>query len=324
MGEQQDIEKYIRKVDTILSMKYLSLLSVIFLVGVVAAYQFVFPFRTFADGYLYQSPCDEPIVYRLGSIDSRFKLSKEQLQTDIDQATGIWGDAYGKKLFELDSVSEFEVNLVFDERQGLSDQIGSLENNLQTQQKTIKPEIEQYQIDLANFQKKVDDLNRQISDWNSRGGAPKDEYDKLIQQQADLKSESEKLNTRAKNLNQSTTKFNEQVGSLNQTIGTFNNTLTDKPEEGLFDPNEEKIDIFFNTNHDELVHTLTHEFGHALKMGHVQNPKSIMNARSNRNLALTPDDQTELDRVCKELPIWEIWSKKLSVFFRDNLRDGKL
>lgn len=304
-------------------MKYLNWLSIVFLVSIAAAYYFISPFRTAANVYLYQSPCDSSIAYQLGSIDPRFNLSRDQLQGDINQATDIWSQAYGKKLFIYDPTTKFKVNLVFDERQGLSNQIGSMESNLQSQQQQITPEIAKYQSDVAAFQKRVADLNAQIASWNGRGGAPKDVYDQLVKQQQDLRAQADALNAEAKSLNQSTYQFNSQVGSLNQTINAFNNTLVDKPEEGLYDPNADKIDIFFNTNHDELVHTLAHEFGHALGMVHVTDITAIMNARSNKNTTLTPDDKAELTRVCMKIPVWEIWSKKLAEYIFE-LRNGQL
>lgn len=305
-------------------MKYLNFLPLILFVLAIVSYLFIAPVQTLVNGYLYQSPCDYPTGYRIGSIDPRFNLSSDQLRQNINQATGIWAESYGKELFVEDPKAKLAINLVFDERQGLSNQIGSLENNLEEQQKSIKPEIEQYQKDVAAFQSKVTQLNKEISDWNSKGGAPKDEYDKLTQRQKDLKTEGEKLNNRAKNLNQSTTEFNEQVGSLNQTIGTFNNTLISKPEEGLYDPNKNKIDIFFHTNHDELVHTLAHEFGHALSMQHVDGVDSIMYFRSNKDITLSSEDKAELQKVCTKIPVWEIGSLKLSEFLRENLRNGEL
>lgn len=279
---------------------------------ILAFFSSIFLVVTVAIGNLiYASPCDSPIAYSIGSVDPRFNVTPDQLKTDLSQATGIWSQVYGKSLFVYDPTAKFKVNLIFDSRQGLSNQINSMESTIQNQQQQIKPEIAKYQSDLANFEKKVADLNAQIKSWNDKGGAPKDQYDKLIQQQQDLKSEGDQLNARARSLNQSATDFNSQVGSLNQTINTFNSALVDKPEEGVFDPNNDRIDIYFDTNVAELLHTLAHEFGHSLGMQHVQNPAAIMYFRTNRNVTTTPDDQAQLAKVCQKVPIWKIWVQKL-------------
>jgi hypothetical protein len=273
---------------------------------------------------VYQSPCESPIPYAIGSVDRKFNLSTKELRANIDQAADIWATGYGKDMFVYDPTAKLKINMVFDERQGLSDQIGSMENIIKDQQTQIKPEIVKYQADLANFQQSVANLNSQISDWNAKGGAPKEEYDKLISAQKELQQQSEELNARAKRLNQSASQFNSQVGSLNQTINVFNSTLAGKPEEGLFDPNLNKIDIFFNVDRNELIHTLAHEMGHAWGMRHTSNPMSVMYFRSNRETVLTPEDKNELALVCKELPVWEIWQKNASSLIRENLRNWNL
>src|SRR3990167_67906 len=51
--------------------------------------------------YTFQPPtvCDNPIPYRIGSIDSRYDTIEQQFLTNVAQAAEIWSLEYGKQLF---------------------------------------------------------------------------------------------------------------------------------------------------------------------------------------------------------------------------------
>lgn len=252
--------------------------------------------------YVYISVCSRPISYKIGSIDPRFNLSENQLLDYIKTSAQIWNKPEGKILFSYDQRKEnsITVNLVFDKRQQLSSQINQLQGELDQKKQTLKPKIEQYEQRVVEFKKKVAELNSQIEYWNSKGGAPEDEYQKLKSEQNSLKIEAEELNQMAHDLNLSTKDYNSDVYQLNQTINTFDEALQKKPEEGLFDPSLNKIDLYFNNDKNELIHTLAHELGHALGMPHNSNPSSIMYPFSSKKITPTQDDINDLNQVCDQ------------------------
>jgi len=260
---------------------------------------------------VYYSPCQQPRSYRIGSVDPKFNLPEEEFKSGVMTAANIWGGAYGQDLFVYDPRAELTVNLVFDSRQSLTNEITSLESDLKTQKNSLDPQIVDYERRVAAFKKKLADLNSQIEYWNGRGGAPPEEYDKLKNEQQSLKQEAEGLNAMAIGLKQSTQDYNQEVGQLNQTITVFNEQLQYRPEEGIYDGRENKIDIYFNISKNELIHTLAHEFGHALGLGHIQNPKAIMFSRTNQIVALSPDDQAALAEFCRERSVGEMLQKRL-------------
>lgn len=289
-------------------MKIISVLSLI-LIGVLA---FLVNSGTISlDRLLYSYPCNTPLAYHLGGVDPRFKLSNAQVEESIHEAVSVWNTAYGKTLFEENSSGKLTVNFVYDQRQELVNQINNQENTTLTDKSTLNAKIAAFNTKSTEFQKKVDDLNSKIQFWNKKGGAPPDVYQKLTQEQQDLQKEGQKLQTEARTLNQSTDKFNYQVNELNGSINTFNSLLSQKPEEGLFNGQDETISIYFTNSNNELIHTLTHEFGHARGLGHVNDKKAVMYPYTSEELTLSGEDLSELNRACQKISNWEILKRKL-------------
>lgn len=264
--------------------------------------------------YVYYSPCDTPILYKIDSVDSRFNLTKEEFAKDVEEAISIWATVEQKQLFVADPKGKLSINLIFDNRQSLNDQITTLEDTLSTQKNAIDPQVAEYHRLSEEFKKKLDDLNTQITYWNSKGGAPSDEYKKLKEQQEALQQEATRLNALAKSLNQSTDLYNTEVGKLNQTVDTFKEALAQKPEEGVYDGKNQRIDIYFNIKKNELIHTLAHELGHALELKHVQNPKAIMYPFTTQEITPSVEETTALNYICRKRTIFET-AKEVIMFY---------
>ncbi len=272
-----------------------------------------------AEAIVSQSPCAVPRTYSIGEVDPRFKISKENFLAATQEAAGVWKNADEEPLFKYDPESKLTISLTYDERQFLNSQINDLNTQVDEQKDTLKPEIAEYETRASQFKQRNAALNNRISYWNDQGGAPEDEYNKLLQEQRSLQQEAKELQSMAETLNQSTDQYNTQIQELDQKVDAYNHTLEQKPEEGIYirEGRDERIIIYFNNSRQELIHTLAHEMGHALGMPHVDTTESIMYPKTTEVIDPSPEDITALAEVCRKRSIVETMGKNLSLLAGD-------
>lgn len=266
--------------------------------------------------YFFQpiSHCNTPVLYHLGSVDPRFNLTQNQAENYINEAVNLWNNQESKTLFKEDPQGKLSVNFVFDERQAISNKINSQENAINSSKASLESKMALFNSQKASLEMQINSLNSQIDSWNQKGGAPKEIFEQLTKEQQNLRSQIENLQQQANSLNQQTSNFNFQVNNLNSTINSFNQTLNEKPEEGLYNSKEQAIYIYLTNTKKELVHTLAHEFGHALAIPHTQNPESIMYPYTSQSISLAPEDITELKTTCQPVPRFQTAVENFKLF----------
>lgn len=250
--------------------------------------------------YLLASPCDQPITYRVGEVDSGYGLTKEKFLGQIDEANQIWSKVVNKNLFSFDPQGKIVINLIYSQRQSMADKLNSLENNLKTGKQSLDSSVAQYQNLQADFSKKLQAFNAEVENWNKLGGAPEEVFNRLKTQQEELKAEADKLNQMANQLNLSAQEYNLGVSQYQQSAQTLNKALSVNPEAGVYNGSLPQIDIYLTSSQKELIHTLAHEMGHALGLSHLDNQQTIMYAYTNE--VIKPDNQeaSQLQAYCHQ------------------------
>lgn len=272
-------------------------------------------FRLFPHGlekvFLYDA-CGSPRTYHLGTVDPRFDKTNSQLMSYIQQATDVWNAAAGKTLFVPAGDGTITVNFVYDDRQALSEKISTMEDHLSDEKGDLESRKTRFESESRAFETRLSEFNRTVQYWNLRGGAPSDQYDALLKEQSSLKAEAERLNTEASDLSLSASSFNSEVTQLNSTIVTFNQEIKGRPELGVYRESDSVIDIYFYTSENELLHTLIHEFGHALGLSHDTDQNSVMYMYTTDTVNITARDTQALRQACTPKPYWDIAAGNLA------------
>ncbi len=268
-------------------------------------------------------PCQSAIQYKIGTFDNRFGISQKDFLNVVFRASKIWENPINKNLFEYNSKGNLTINLIYDNRQKVTQEnavlkadinkVKNLANSVREQYLSLQEQFQiiekEYKDYLDQFKQHLSAYNSQVDHWNSMGGAPKSEHNKLNQEKSNLATEQIalenkrlELNSLVDNINQFINKYNLLIKDANSNINTINQTADREFEEGIYDPNKNVIDIYQFENEQKLTRVLAHELGHTLGLDHNNNPKSIMYSLNQaENETLSKDDLLALKTKCNLL-----------------------
>jgi hypothetical protein len=238
-----------------------------------------------------------PVNYSLGQFDERFGISQERFLQIAEQAKKVWEDAAGKTLFELHQDGALKVNLIFDWRQerlleakkarANLDENGRSFDQIQADYDDRARTLDHYRRWFEEsgqaFKIHLDEYNARVARWNeskehteSERNALQSARKEIEEEQNALEKKRTDLNARGEEFNKLGEKMAELAGKHNLDVENFNGTYVQSREfeKGLFDG--KAINIYEFEKEDDLKLALVHEFGHAIGLGHVDNPKAIM------------------------------------------------
>lgn len=279
----------------------------------------------FGGGYWYYTAfagCQVPITYRVGSIDERFRISEDEVRTAISTAESIWEDGTDRNLFTYDENGKIIINFVYDERQEradkeedfrevleekeeVSDSVKEEYNNLLEKYETLRAS---YHRAAQSYESELTAYNAEVADWNTRGGAPKDVYERLNATQEALSKEENRLdsvrtqlNTLVRKINALGATGNEIITDYNSLVNEYNTEFSEATEFTQGDYQNKVINIYEFGSPDELSIVMAHEFGHALGIDHVTAETSVMyHHLQNQSVeeGLTPEDLEAFLELC--------------------------
>jgi hypothetical protein len=272
-------------------------------------------------------PCSQPITYSIDSFDERFGISKEKFLSIVNTAKETWEKSIDKQLFTYVPNGDgiLKINLIYDIRQEATEKLKDIGitvddskasyNDLKLKYNTMQTDYlrfkKEFESRVAIFENRQDAYTKEVEYLNQNEGVSKDEYNRLNQEKKFLDIEfieinklQEELNLKVGNLNALVIVLNRLASSLNLEVKKFNtigNELGGEFEEGTYQegPAGSEIDIFQFDNKGKLARVLTHEFGHALGLDHLENPKAVMYRLNNGiNEKLIVEDITALKNRC--------------------------
>jgi hypothetical protein len=275
-----------------------------------------------------QQPCEHPLTFRVGTIDSRYMLSRDQVAQQIKKASRIWKDALGHEVARYDPEGNIPIHLIYTKEQRNTQEREEFENHIESERKVIASleaaydSLHQiYKKWLYEYEDRHRRLNRLMTDYNETvkfinaggGGTNNYEAEDLKQLKKRIKEERRSLqqfsvrvdsmryavNDLGNEINWLATDNNVKVKEYNKRYGSPKTFYQGKY---YYSADERKIEIYQYANLQDLGLVIAHEIGHALGLNHVTDPDAIMyylkDSAKREDFSLSPSDKKALQALC--------------------------
>ena len=268
--------------------------------------------------------CRDPLKYTIGTVDSRFGISRDKFLAGVKDSETVWEKGFGRELFNYQSDADFKINLIFDDRQKQTIEANQSETGIEISRSMYDKVLKEYKeiaatytTKLSNYNYLVDEFERRLGIYNSRvseinrrGGATPKEQQELEKERKDLESQKNILDDMRVELSNLVLRVNslgDQVNylaeQLNIDVDTHNQIFGEAREFDQGEYNGREINIYQFDGMGDLRLVLVHELGHALGIEHVENPKSIMyylmDKQDIKNPVLSEEDIRAFTERCK-------------------------
>lgn len=263
--------------------------------------------------------CEQTISWKPGTIDSRFRLNHDSLTTIMREVADLWEGAAGYPVIIYDPMGDVELNLYYtdqqkytDSEQELNDKINKLRQvyyskNVMYQRQKRQFENEERLINnkQLHYNDVVGTYNETINRIQTAGVRSRELNNKLKRLKRDVEILEHELEKMRDNLQEQEEELSVYSDELNRRADTINELIYQYQKrfsswktfyQGAYlnVAGKRKINIYQFDDIERLTLVLAHEFGHALGLTHVGNPKSVMyyltDRQDTRNLKLSEED----------------------------------
>jgi hypothetical protein len=269
---------------------------------------------------------DKTLKYRIGSVDRRFALSRQEVSDAIHQAVLLWEKAIGHTIFKEDPHGDIRIDFVYDKRQAVTDSLKPISveidnakasyDELMSRYEKIKVEVGQikdaYTSDYNSYLTSLNAYQTELDAANQKFTVSKDEFQRFEKKKHDLDLQLVALQVKRSALQKSVDDLNNMVAEIGEISSSHNSQImnykhTRKDLSGEFDAGryemniygEKTITIYHVKDRDKLVRALAHELGHAQGLKHSRNPESIMYYLNRSDtIKLLPEDILAMQARC--------------------------
>ncbi|MEY2665619.1 MAG: hypothetical protein RLZZ480_724 [Candidatus Parcubacteria bacterium] len=281
--------------------------------------------------------CPVPLHYRVGTIDDHFNLTVEQAKNHLAKAEAVWEKEARHELFVYDDNATFVVDFIYDERQAEAinenseraildakkaenDEIMKTVEGLQKEYDSL---TYAYQERVSSYESRLTAYNERVNSYNDQGGAPDAVFGELEKERKSLSNESaqlskkaEELSTLAQKINELGEKGNKLVEEYNREVMAYNEKYGYAREFTQGDYQGDKINVYKFSTDDELWAVLTHEFGHALGIEHVDDDSSVMYYLLKDTTGTPTLSQKDKDAFVAQCGTGQEWPQRIRAMIR--------
>lgn len=273
------------------------------------------------------NPCETPVTYQIGEIDTRFGITNQVIRELMEEATQVWSEAAGLPVAFYSEGGDVVIQFVYDERQKMTESEMDLRNRIDSEQLRYESMKITYDHLLADYNRRLDSFNTKVNQYrtkvdqhnswvnrqNEQGGFSDAGMTELLRRQGEidreelqLEREEAELRELAERLNEESERLNRNLTEQNKLIAEYNASFAGVSSfnqgEYIEAGRDKSINIYRFLNKNDLRLVLAHELGHALGIGHVSNSGSIMFHRMGDQilypLQLSPEDREAIRERC--------------------------
>ena len=271
--------------------------------------------------------CEETITWKFGTVDSRFDIDKDSLKTVVQRVSGLWSGAAGYSVIAYEPEGDVELNFYYTDQQQYTDNEQELSNRISRLRQMYYSKNVIYQRQKNLFEREEQSFNKKQSEYNAlvesynqtlnriqTAGVRSRELDDRLKrlkreaelQEAILETSRRELHENEQELQKLSEKLNERADVINELVYQYQKRFSSWRTfyQGVYlnVGGKRKINIYQFDDIGRLKLILAHEFGHAIGLRHVGNPKSVMyyltERQNTRNLQLSDEDVRAIQDRC--------------------------